>query len=83
MKYAVMQEFTYGWDYAPWTEDEKPNFIFNSREEAQKEIDLLIEAETEAVLAGDMDEAMTQGDFMISELTDDEAAIVLDNHAAP
>jgi hypothetical protein len=76
MKYKVEQEFSYGWDDAPWsvenpeTGETEPDYVYPTRELAQTVIDDLVNSCEYAVLMGDMDEALTQSDFRIVEVDD-------------
>lgn len=70
MKYAIRQKFTYGWDFAPWSIDGEPNFIFDTREEAQKEISNFLHDMEIALEAGDIIEAYSASQFSIMEVLD-------------
>ena len=61
--YKVEQEFIYGWDHAPWSEN-----LFNSPEEAQAEIDQLIADVKVAVAAGDMIEEYDPEEYRVVKI---------------
>lgn len=62
--YKVEHNFAYGWDDAGWTEDDKP-MRFNSRVEAQAEIDDHIRLTKEAAAEGDMQSSEDASDYRI------------------
>jgi len=68
MKYKV-ETFTFcqGWVNC-WTDDAENPITFDSREEAQKEVDLFLKEQAEAVLCGDMSEAYSSEDFRVTKL---------------
>jgi hypothetical protein len=64
--FKVEMNFTYGWDDAGWTNNGLP-WRFQTRAEAQQEIDELIEDTAEAASMNYMDETYSKEDFRIVE----------------
>tara|TARA_Y100000310_G_scaffold268347_1_gene280885 strand:- start:1412 stop:1918 length:507 start_codon:yes stop_codon:yes gene_type:complete len=60
--WKVEQQFIYGWDDAPFTEDDEP-MRFSTREAAQEEIDTFIADQHEAFKAGHMDSEYNAEDY--------------------
>ena len=66
-KFLVEHHFSYGWDDAGWSSEDKP-WLFDTREAAQAEIDDLIESVAEAVAEGDMSDEYDRDDYRIVEV---------------
>jgi len=69
-RFKVQHHFSYGWDDAGWTEtdpvsDKAQPLRFATPEEAQVAIDELVAGTVEAVLAGNMPEGYSRGDFRV------------------
>ena len=73
-KWKVEMRMVGGWDDPEWTIDDKP-MVFDSKVEAQKEIDELIAETKEAVELGHMDEAYSEDDFRIVPIKTQEASL--------
>jgi hypothetical protein len=72
-KFLVEHHFSYGWDDAGWSTTTDDNgtmvpHLFDTREEAQAEIDDLIESVAEAVAEGDMSDEYDRDDYRIVEV---------------
>ena len=67
MKYEVLTSTLADGYSNTWTDDEGKKCLFNSREEAQAEIDQMLQDVKDAVQAGDMVEEYDPDDFVIVE----------------
>lgn len=64
MKYKVERLFSYGWDDAGWSEDDKP-MRFDSIQEARADIEETCQMTEDAVSQGDMDTPWRSDEFRI------------------
>ena len=68
MKYQIEYlTFFYGW-INPWTDDAENPITFDSREEAQKELDLFLQEQPEPVLCSGTAEDYDINEFRIVQL---------------
>jgi len=63
MLYKVEQEFIYGWDHAPWSDN-----LFDSHDEAQDAIDQYIADIKVAVAAGDMSDDYDPDEYRVAPI---------------
>lgn len=72
-KFLIQLAFSYGWDDAGWSTSPNDNgtmvpHLFDTREEAQAEIDDLIRSVAIAVAEGDMSDEYDASDYRIVEV---------------
>ena len=64
MKYKIEHNYIYGWDDAYLDDNEKP-ILFDTKKEAQADIDDLIDDVKEAVKLGHMEDEYDKEDYRI------------------
>jgi hypothetical protein len=73
-KFEVQTEFLYGWENV-WTDEYGNPTIYNTREEAQKELEEFIACTVVDFQNGDLEEPYDMEQYRIVEVTDPDAMI--------